>query len=182
MQRADRYCSAGFTLIEVIVALVIGGGAVLLAGSMLAATSDQTRLVGERVRATDASRGSERLLRRLVGQMTWSKPSEPAARGSAASLRFIAWCDMPRGWEERCTVELELPADEDRTNGILVRLSTGEELRLLGGRRVTGFLYLGRVERGGRWTDRWIDGASLPPAIGVVVDGDTLTIRIGDRG
>lgn len=182
MRRVDGRSVVGFTLIEVIVALVIGGGAVLLAGSMLTVTSDQTRLVGERVRATDASRGGERLLRRLVGQMTWSRPSEPAARGSAAALRFVSWCDMPRGWEERCVVEVELPESPNFSEGVMVRLSTGDELRLLAGHRVTGLLYLGRVERGGQWNDRWTDGASLPPAIGIIVDGDTLTIRIGERG
>ena len=182
MRRADRCRSVGFTLIEVIVALVIGGGAILLAASMLSATSDQTRLVGERVRAADASHGGERLLRRLVGQMTWSTSSEPAARGTATTLRFVSWCDVPRGWQERCVVAVELPDSPNFNDGVMVRLSTGDDLTLLAGHRVTGLLYLGRVERGGQWNDRWTDGASLPPAIGFIVDGDTLTIRIGERG
>lgn len=182
MPRVDRRRSVGFTLIEVIVALVIGGGAILLAASMLTATSDQTRFVGERVRAADASRGSERLLRRLVGQMTWSRSSEPAARGTSRSLRFVSWCDVPRGWQERCVVEVELPEAPDSSDGVTVRLSTGDDLTLLAGHRVTGLLYLGRVERGGLWNDRWTDGASLPPALGLIVDGDTLTMRIGERG
>lgn len=182
MRRVDRRGSAGFTLVEVIVALAIGGGAVLLAASMLAVTSDQVRIVGERARTTDVSRGGERLVRRLVGQMRWSRSTEPLARGSSTELRFASWCDMPAGWQERCIVEIEIPPEEERGIGIRVRLSTGEELQLFTGRSVTGFLYLGRAERGGRWSDRWTDGVSLPPAIGLMVDGDTLTLRIGDRG
>jgi len=104
----------------------------------------------------------------------------PGLSGRSSNLDHIRRALVPAGQSQGPGLSLEI--GEHRGLKVRVRLSTGEELQLFTGRSVTGILYLGRAERGGRWSDRWTDGASLPPAIGLLVDGDTLTLRIGDRG
>lgn len=172
----------GFTLIEVVTALAIGGIAVTLAAAMLAAVSDHTQRVADVARARDETVASERLLRRLVGQMSWSARDEPAPRGTPEALRFTTWCDVPAGWQERCIVELRVGKEGQPALGIEARLSTGETLRLLSGIEVHGFTYLVTPEHGGRWQTRWLDAASLPPIIGIVLARDTILLRTGERG
>lgn len=172
----------GFTLIEVVVTLAIGGLAVALAATMLATVSDHAGVVAHASRTRDEQATSERLLRRIIGQMTWSVESEPPSRGTPHSLRFATWCDVPAGWQERCVVELRAGSTHGPTQGIDARLPGEQDVRLLPGTAVHGFLYLGSAERGGQWRTHWADGSSLPPIVGIVIDGDTLHIRTGERG
>lgn len=177
---ADHHRTGGFSLLEVMVALTIGGSAVALAAALLVATGDQSAITAERAADANIDAVGERLVRRLVGQMEWSRTDEPPPRGTRTEARFVSSCDVPAGWQERCLVELELPRDDE--GGIIARLSTGGELRLMLGRRVTAILYLRSASHGGQWADQWIDSTTLPPAIGLEVGPDTLILRIGDRG
>ena len=171
----------GFTLLKVMVALAIGSMAILMAAAMLHTTARLTEHVEERVRTIDADGAGELRLRRLVGQMTWSQPAEPVPLLSVEAMRFTTWCDVPAGWQERCTAELILPI-AGAPGVMIARLSTGEELRLLEQWSPTGFLYLLPTERGSTWVERWTDRHSLPTAIGVVTRTDTLILRVGERG
>lgn len=182
MPALDARRPRGFTLIEVIVALAIGSIAILTAGALLTATSDLTLEVSARVGAKDSQEAGEAMLRRLVGQMSWPRPPEPASRFSVEAMRFVSWCDMPAGWQERCIVEIRTAAATDPDHSLSLRLSTGEHANVLADTHVIGFLYLVRAERGGAWAERWDDASSIPPAIGIVTVSDTLIIRIGNRG
>lgn len=181
MRRTRSRVPRGFTLLEVVVALAIGAMAILLAAMMLQTTARLTDYLEQRVRTVEQDRIGELRLRRLIGQMTWSQPTEPAPDFTSEGMRFTTWCDVPAGWQERCSAELRLAADA-APEGMVARLSTGEDLRLLEQRSPTGFLYLFRTERGATWVVRWTDRYSLPGAVGVVTRTDTLIIRIGDRG
>lgn len=180
MRRTERRDARGFTLLEVVVALVIGMLAILMAAALMRSAARLTDVVADRVGTVDEQGAGELRLRRLVGQMTWSEREEPARRFSPERMRFTTWCEMPTGWLERCTAELELPTGG--LGGLAARLSTGEDLLFLGRERLTGFLYLARTERGATWVERWTDGSSLPAAVGAVTATDTLILRIGERG
>ncbi len=171
---------AGFTLLEVLVALTIGSVAVLLAASLLRTTSDQLEIVRASSLRADESANGERVLRRLVGQLRWSSADDPRPAGDANRMRFATWCDMPAGWQERCTATLVIA---DPADGGGVDLTTPHDsVRLLRGMAIDGFLYLSRPEHGLRWHREWLDPGALPSALGVVTPGDTLVIRVGDRG
>lgn len=169
----------GFTLIEVVVALALGALAVALAAALTRSTADAAGRTSAHVSVAASESNGERLLRRLIGQMELSSRSDGANHGDAQFLRFTSWCDDPRGWQERCAVEMQISAPAE---GIDVFLSSGERLHLMRGRGVQSFLFLRSPEHGGRWSDRWIDRLSVPPAVGVVIAGDTLLFRVEERG
>jgi prepilin-type N-terminal cleavage/methylation domain-containing protein len=178
---AEGRVRGGFTLIEVVTALAIGGLALSIASALLSATSSQMALAAERADTADAARNSERLLRRLVGQMDFARGGDLPSLGTGEHLRFMSWCEVPGGWQERCSVDLTLPPLGDTIGGIEARLSTGERYRLLRGRSVHRILLLGRIERGIIWVERWDGTGTLPEAIGIALMNDTLFIRSGDR-
>ena len=181
MQNA-RHRQRGFTLLEVIVALTLGGLVVALAAATLASVTDNAEHLATDARRADRVGNGDRILRRLIGQMDWTQRGERPPRGDAGSLRFMTWCDVPGGWQERCEAELTIAAADDSLGGMIARLSTGEELRLIPGVRVGPLLYLGRPGVGADWRERWTDERAMPPAIGLVVPGDTLVLRVGERG
>lgn len=188
MPRTESHCRrrgtarSAFTLVEVVVTIAIGGLAVLVAAASLATASDGVATVTEMVREHDESANGERLLRRLIGQMTWTADSQSALEGGTATIRFASWCEVPSGWQERCHVELRLRPPDSAEPGVDVRTSLGESLLLMRGRDLHGFLYLESPEQGGTWRGHWAGGASLPAAVGIVRDADTLLVRTGSRG
>lgn len=181
MLRAARVQRMGFTLIEIMVALLIGGGVLLLASSIASVSSNVAEAVQQSVEAEDARQGSERLLRRLVGQMTWAMPGDPAVGGASHELLFMTWCDTSHGWQERCEAQLQLTTDEGHL-GVLVILGGREEMKLFPADTVVALIYLASAARGGVWSEKWTDPTSFPEAIGLVFPTDTLVARIGERG
>lgn len=181
MSPVTRDARAGFTLIEIVVALLIGGGAVLLAASMVTVSANLTDGVQHEVEMANARQGSERMLRRLVGQVTWALPGDPAIGGGSHDLRIITWCDTALGWQERCAARFELVPDEGRL-GVLATFSSGDTLWLFPADRVIGLLYLTSAAKGGTWSERWSDPTTFPVAIGLMIGSDTLVARTGDRG
>jgi prepilin-type N-terminal cleavage/methylation domain-containing protein len=170
----------GFSLLEVMIALTVGGLAVALAAALLRATADQSAMISEQARSVNTDAVGERVIRRLVGQMEWSRTGEPPPSGTRRRTQFVSWCDVATGWQERCLVELELPQED--YGGIIARSAAGGTQRLISGRPVTAILYLVSSSGGGEWVDRWLDATSLPRAVGLEVGSDTLILRVGDRG
>lgn len=168
-----------FTLIEVVVTLAVGGGAIALAAALTRAAADESAAAARHAVDAAVDANGERLLRRLVGQMELPELTDSITGGDARAMLFSSWCDRPEGWQERCRVSLRI---EREHGGIAVGLSSGESLEVLSRRGVGAFVYLRAPQHGGRWSERWISAMSLPPAIGIVVAGDTLILRIEERG
>lgn len=181
MQRRPELPRSGFTLIELVVALVIAGGALLLASAILGVTSQLAESVRVGVEETDERRGSERLVRRLVGQTTWATKDEPAPGGSHSALRWVSYCDSPEGWPQRCIVQLALIDAPDRL-GIELILDGRVTQRLFRSDSILEFIYLRSPAHGGTWSERWTDPATIPAAVGIVFPTDTLILRTGERG
>ena len=123
--RPIRVHRRGFTLLEVVIALAIGALALAIAASLLSAASDHAVRVHDRAVSMDREAATERTLRRFVGQMEWSRGADQPAGGDSTMVRFTSWCDVPAGWQERCSVELSLPTRDHASAGIVARLSTG---------------------------------------------------------
>jgi prepilin-type N-terminal cleavage/methylation domain-containing protein len=206
-----RGASSGFTLIEIMVAIAIGGLVLLGARSLLEALADEEGHVAREAAIHDARANGERLLRDLVGQMEVGTKEGGSFAGDPGEATFTSWCDVPAGWQERCrvTIAVENAIESDSESArASIRASDGESdrtgpalvARLPGGRRVvlrTGFRagelrYLNSAASGGQWFRQWGQGITAPLAIGVLleressdVEGfvvDTLIVRIGERG
>ncbi len=177
---ADRV-RRGYTLLELVVALVLTGGTLLAASAMLSATARLTEAVQQEVARSDARRGSERLMRRLVGQATWPTEREPAPGGDGASLQLVSWCDTPEGWHRRCLVRFER-SDSGEPTGLQLIVDDRKPQLLFPADTILAFIYLRSAAHGGSWDARWSDPATIPVAIGVVFASDTLVLRTGERG
>jgi prepilin-type N-terminal cleavage/methylation domain-containing protein len=172
---------AGFTLIEVLIAMAIGATVVLGARVLMERLGDGALRIGEAARAADADANGERLLRALVGSVEVGPEAALAFGGDEREARLTSWCETPAGWQERCRVTLVV-GTLDGTPALLAALSTGDTLVVRRAARFAALRYLESAAGGGRWFRYWDDGLLAPRAIGVLLDGDTLIVRIGDRG
>lgn len=174
----------GFTLIEVIVALLIGSIVLLGAHAMLAALSDESRaLVLASAAASRAANGEEEL-RAIVGQLDVGTAGTRPFSGGAEQVSFSSWCDVPSGWLERCDVTLAF--DSTGPNPGLILHRGAETVVLLRGFERGTFRYLASAANGGDWVEQWGASVTAPLGIGTLLQDsarvDTVILRIGPRG
>ncbi len=176
---------SGFTLIEVLVALIVGAIVLLGAHQILAILTDQSHALTSRAAHTDRDANGERLLRSLVGQLELGSPGTAPFSGSPDTVRFSSWCDVPSGWLERCAVTLSFAADSDHEM-LRAQLNANRPIDLVHGFRRGTFRYLESAAAGGQWFQTWGTGITAPLGIGIVLlrNGavDTMIVRIGPRG
>ena len=180
---ARKLTRSGFTLVELVVALAVGGVAILGARSILATLADHADSIALVAAETDRIANGERMLRAIVGRLDISADSAAFA-GDEHQMRFTSWCEVPSGWQERCKVTLAVipSATSSDTEVVAVVLSTGEVIALLARPPPMRFRYLLDPGHGGRWLERWGAGITAPVAVGIVNESDTLIVRIGGRG
>ena len=172
----------GFTLIEVMIAIVLSGIVLLGARALwesLAASVDRLRV---RAATDSGAENGERLLRSLVGRLEIATDQSREFAGDEQQATFTTWCDMPAGWQERCYANLMIVPDSSGGMRLAVRLSTGEVITLQRGFESGALRYLNDPTGGGTWFRVWGHGITAPLAIGVITDGDTAIVRIGERG
>jgi prepilin-type N-terminal cleavage/methylation domain-containing protein len=171
---------AAFTLVEVMVALAVSAAVVLGARLLLESLgSEASRIVGA-ARSADADANGERLLRAVVGRLEVGTRDGGSFGGDERSATFTSWCDVPRGWQERCRVTLEITRAE---RGLAVALAFGgEKIIVRQAEHDVTLRYLADPGAGGVWVSRWGSGLTAPRAIGLLIDGDTVIVRIGERG
>jgi prepilin-type N-terminal cleavage/methylation domain-containing protein len=172
---------AGFTLIEVVVALAVAALVLLGARVMLGQLADGAeRIAGAAVEA-DREAGAEALLRRVADRLETSVEEEHRFRGEPHAARFRTWCEVPDGWLEACTASLGIVRVESG-NALVLSLSTGEIVPLRRGFDTAHILYLYDAADGGTWIPSWGTAITAPLALWLVVDRDTTIVRIGRRG
>jgi prepilin-type N-terminal cleavage/methylation domain-containing protein len=171
---------AGFTLLEVVIALTLSGLVLLTARQMVGQLADAADLVVTAASEADREANRERLLRALVGRI--EPPTDTNLFvGHVQIARFVTWCDAPAGWQERCEVSLGFV--DQRGKQVLAALLPSGELALLAEPVMRGkLLYLTTPNASGQWLSVWGRSITLPLAIGVVLDRDTLILRVGERG
>lgn len=183
----------GFTLIELMLALAIGGMALSAAALLLLGLSDRGRVIDTVVWRMDRDASAERLLRTLVRNLDFSPDTTPSLKGDATSARFRSWCDGNTGWPVRCFVHLSI-AETQYGQAVTLQLwPSSSEIRqgsISGDPTVislwdrldsAGLLYLIDASQGGRWTDEWSELVP-PPAMGLILDGDTLILPVRRNG
>jgi prepilin-type N-terminal cleavage/methylation domain-containing protein len=174
---------AGFTLVEVMVAIVVMGVVLVGARTMLGQIADDADRIGAAAREGDRDANAEALLRAVAGRLDVSPAPGSGLRfeGQPEGARFHSWCEVPDGWLERCQASLGFIQLEGAPV-LALGLSTGELVPLRRGFRAGEILYLRGAANGGDWVKSWGASITAPLAFGLVVDGDTAIIRIGERG
>jgi prepilin-type N-terminal cleavage/methylation domain-containing protein len=167
----------GFTLMEVIVALLVASMLILGARTLLVQVGDSASRMQLRVEMEMTGANAERLLRWTVLQLDGREPLS----GTPSSVTFTSWCDMPAGWQEPCSITLSFVGPpEART--LLLQHEPGTTIRLREGVIDGKFTYLRSAAYGGTWLPEWQLRLTFPLALGIVDGGDTLIVRIGPRG
>ena len=180
MQRRSDPAS-GFTLIKVVVALGLGGLVLVSAHALLVGVADRGHALAMRTDGLEQRATGALTLRRLVGQLEVGTPASGPVAGASAQVSFTSWCDTPSGWQERCAVTLEFESVEGEP-ALVARLNNGAPRALLQGFHAGAFRYLKSAADGGQWFESWWTGITAPVALGVLLDRDTLIVRIGERG
>ena len=171
----------GFTLLEVLIATVIGTIAITAARILLEGLADRAERIVQTASESDADANGERTLRELVLRLQLGTDTTMRFMGNARVARFTSWCEVPHGWQEQCTVTLAV-AFHGSEPVLAASLSNGEILVLRRG-FVSGELrYLADAAHGGSWVRAWGESITAPRALGVILDADTLILRIGERG
>lgn len=178
-----RTGTAGFTLVEVMVALVVMGVVLVGARTMLGQIADDADRITAASAETDREANADALLRTIAGRLEISPEPGQEVRfeGEPNGMRFHTWCDVPDGWLERCEASLGFIRLDDE-NVLALRLSTGEMVPLRRGFGAGELIYLRDAATGGQWAQSWGASITAPIAFAVVVDGDTTLVRIGERG
>lgn len=178
----------GFTLVELLVALVVGAIVMLGGRLVLQSVADSRARLSRATRHADDDANAERVLRAAVAALEVGSGADAQFGGDEHETRFTSWCDTPGGWKERCGVKLSVVGDGE---GTVIQDSLGHALVLELAQQppivvrtafVHGTLrYLLDAHDGGRWMRVWDRGLSAPLAIAAIVDGDTLILGIGNR-
>lgn len=176
---------SGFTVIEVLVALVVGAMVLLGAHRILSILSDQAHVLTRHAAEVDQNANGERMLRDLVGQLEVGSPGTIPFAGSADTVQFSSWCASPAGWLEQCQVTLSF-AVRGEQEVLRAQLGAGQHFDLIQGFSAGAFRYLESAAAGGQWFQRWGAGITSPLGIGVLLARgdtvDTMLVRIGPRG
>jgi prepilin-type N-terminal cleavage/methylation domain-containing protein len=179
----DRGRPAGFTLLEVTVALVIGGMAVAGAAALFHGLGQRAEAVERAARRADRDANAERLLRALLANVDFSgDTSSPAVAGDQRTMTFRTWCEQATGWLGRCSVRLFFEQDAGASS-LRLDLTGAETITtvLQRGLREGRLRYLVDARQGGTWVDTWTR-RGVPMAVAVIIGRDTLLLPVWGGG
>ena len=170
----------GFTLVEIVVALLVSAVVVLGVRVLLEQLGDSTSRTVRGAAHGDRDANGEQLMRDLVRRLEVGTPDAAHFAGEPDSASFSSWCDVPAGWQERCTVVIRT---EPTPSGMTLSVSAaGIGKQHIGAGSLVELRYLDDAAAGGRWFRSWGAGITAPLAIGLLTDRDTTILRIGERG
>ena len=178
----------GFTLLEVLVALAIGGIVLLTAERIFAGVGEGgRRLVAARAQL-DREANGRRWLKNTFLSLELGQAGGEGFEGRADRVRFTAWQLAPGRWFERQAVDLE------SVNRRFVGLVGGTPLLLADSVTDVAFDYLLDPGADSHWVREWISPVSAPLAVRIriqrgtrnaepgTVNVDTLLFLIKERG
>ena len=151
------------------------------ARALLGEVGDDAIRIAAHAESVDADANAERALRTLMFELELGSGEAQQFAGDPQRAVFSSWCDVPAGWQERCSVELTV---EPRHVGSALVIHTSVSGPVVVRDRVTNasLRYLTTVSGGGEWIRVWGAGITAPLAIGIILDADTLIVPIGERG
>jgi prepilin-type N-terminal cleavage/methylation domain-containing protein len=161
----SRARCGGFTLVEVLVALVITGTVALLAHQLFAAAVDGSRRLEHARRRLDRESNARDFLRDAFLALDVGLEAGPF-EGEPHQLRFSAWLPVSDGWNERSTILLA--ADDGRFTAAL-KGGAESPLVLAEGVRSVALDYLITPGADAHWVMDWHSAVSAPLAVRVRV-------------
>jgi len=169
--RAQGAYSRGFTLIEVMIALMLSGLVVLLAHQIFTGVVTGTERLGEARTSLDRDANARRSLTEMFGSLDVGTEGAGGFAGRPERVEFTTWQRVASGWLERRRVTLAAQGG---------RFGAWSD--------VTGveFDYLLEPGANAAWVREWISPVSAPVAVRVRVQRaatvDTLLFVVGSRG
>ncbi len=172
----------GFTLVEVMVALAIGGVVLVLAGRIFTVVTDSARLIESERLLTERSANGRRWLRAALASVVPTSDRAPF-EGSSEALAFVAATPRPNGRFDTERIELGSSA-----GALIAKRSVSGAIVMDSGVQAARFEYLGSPGEGSRWVPAWRSTTSAPLAVRLRVARlalrgavDTTIILIRDR-
>jgi prepilin-type N-terminal cleavage/methylation domain-containing protein len=169
---------AGFTLVEVMVALVIGGMVISAAAGLLTSLGDRAKAIERAAASADEDANAERQLRTLVANLAPAGDTTHPVIGNGDSVVFRAWCDTAARWLDHCDVRLFFNR-RDSVTTLNMELGSGyiSALELRRDVRRGRLRYLTEVDHRLQWRDAWSERYP-PTALAVVIESDTLLFPV----
>ena len=181
---SHRRPSAGFTLIEVLVAVALTGLVALLAHRLLTVTTGATRALEAARRQHQAQALGQRWLRLAFGSLATGGPAG-AFDGRPGQVEFSAWVPVVEGWTE--LQRFTLAARQDT---LTARVAGAPPIVLADSVEGVAFDYLLEPGADTRWSTTWQSPVSAPLAVRLRVTRrradrlvvDTMLYLIRERG
>jgi prepilin-type N-terminal cleavage/methylation domain-containing protein len=173
----------GFTLLEVLVAVVLTGTVALLAHQLFAAAVDGSRRLEQARKRLDREGNARAFLRDALLALEVGADGAGSFEGEPRRLRFFARLPTAYGWDERRTVDLSLAGG--RWTAALGDES-GTRLVLADSVRSVELDYLLEPGAGAHWVIDWHSAVSAPLAVRVRLTRagacDTMVYLVKPRG
>lgn len=187
--RARSRSRRAFSLVEVMIAILIGGIAISSAHRILVQLSASQAAVEQAATSADERANGERMLRDLISHAEVSSPalsdSAPGGlEGNSQELSVPSMCARREGWRERCVVVLRVShgGSDSRSDaeGWTVEAITSrtDPAIVMRSKREIKLRYLSTAADGGMWVDSWRPDVALPAGVGVVTPTDTVFLRV----
>lgn len=170
---------AGFTLIEVLVAIMIASMVVIAAHRLFTGVADGAKAVADARAVLDRSANGRRWLKAAFLSL------DPPFEGRAHRVSFNSWQLTPGDWFERDAVVVA------QESGALVATTPAGRLDLADAVSGLTFDYLLEPGADTKWVAEWISPVSAPVAIRLRIAGcgksdagcvDTLLFLVRERG
>jgi prepilin-type N-terminal cleavage/methylation domain-containing protein len=177
---------SGFTLLEVLVAVIVSAALLLAADAVFEQLADSRVASAHEATERDHVQNARELIRSWLRQVVVSPQIDASGLphefgGDSVAAHFTSSCIAPGGWERECQVTLGVSSDS--TGAVLTAVSsTGDSASLRSSGRGQELLYLIDAANGGEWMRSWPVGPTVPIAVAVVTPKDTTVFRIGARG
>lgn len=172
----------GFTLLEVLVALLLSSIVAMLAHHAWAATLDATRALAYHQRNREQRAALHGWLEEILGSLDAGVPGTAPFRGTASSLAATAAVMTPEGWPERFAIGLSLEGRTLWCTTLRGRLALGQA-------DWWKLEYLVGDGQDARWLPEWESEVNLPTALRIQLryaggdqQVDTILVVPGRRG
>lgn len=170
---------AGFTLIEVMVAVAIAGIVMLAAREIFVGVGDSAKAIATARHDLDRRSNARRWLKAAFLSL------EPPFEGRSRRMAFSSWQRTPGGWFAQQSIELVQDGDH------LVASAGSGAVQLADSVTTVAFDYLLTPGADAKWVSEWVSPVSAPLAIRMRISRcgdqpvacvDTLLFLVKERG
>jgi hypothetical protein len=184
-RKADRSRArgAGFSLLEIVLAIGIVAVVVTMAGVVMHTLGKGHTTLTQATHAHDREMNGWRMLRGLAARAELRVTGEDRFQGSENGMDLPTWCPSAGGWMERCltSVFLGSAAGHERMR-VVVGNGTAFDVPLVDSGAGPEFRFIRVSPDRLDWAPRWSSTSTLPSAVAIVSGRDTIVLRIGERG